>query len=142
MRAGTLILWDNYPDQRDGQIKPRYFIYLGKVDNYPIMANLTYITTQKQYYEEYGDRCSHSILRAAEGRFNLPKDSIIDFDMLVSHDHATFDEDDNISALYEFTDQEIRSILWEKVKSSKISKIVKRDIREAFSFIGVTGLRL
>ena len=58
MRLGQVIYWKNFPHQIDCEIKPRWFVYIGKYTfgslNHEIYLYTT--TTKKEYYESGGRR--------------------------------------------------------------------------------------
>jgi hypothetical protein len=145
MKVGTVFIWRDFPFQRDGIVKDRYFIYLGKSrdpDN-PIMVFLFTATSQVHYYEEWGSRTGHNYIKFKSGQYCFTEDCIVDVDSIYNNlketDFLNHTEDiEEKTVLTEFTLKRIYNLI---LKSKYISMKIKQDIHTNYNFDGITGLK-
>ena len=66
MKTGSVFCWKNYPFQKDGEPKDRWFVYLGEIKPDPLETNPELVaiiapttTAQVEFYEGGRERCAH-----------------------------------------------------------------------------------
>ena len=144
MEVGDVFVWKNFPYPKHGNIKDRWFVFLGhtRFPDTPIFAFISTVTTQIQHYEKSGDRATHLFKKFKKGDFGFPEDCILDLDTIYDNiklDKLTASPDTEIKGKIDTpTLKEIYSLL---VLSQKISRKVKCYIYESFNYAGITGLK-
>ncbi|MHB8278925.1 MAG: hypothetical protein ACYDIA_14910 [Candidatus Humimicrobiaceae bacterium] len=144
MGIGKLFYWNNFPYSKDGNLKPRLFILLGKSNIFfpPIVAYLATLTSQTQHYEPNNYREKNTIVRFKKGEFNLDMESVIDLD----HDIYDFileseiQNNKDIKIIDQISNEKLK-LIYEKLLLTGISNKIKNDIHNHFNRIGVTGLK-
>lgn len=66
MRLGDVFVWTNYPNPRDGNIKDRWFVFLGETgpaDPDPVTVVYQTTTTRFDHYEAHERRAGCSVVR-------------------------------------------------------------------------------
>lgn len=146
LKVGDVIRWNDFPYQRAGEIKPRWFIYLGRSS---IISTPTYLcfcttTTQLQHFNSGGDRSHHAIKRFDVRQFPMFEENcILDYD----EDIYDLPEDKfimckaNIDIKGSLDSDTMRNIYKQFLKSDVCSKIIMIDIHNSFNQDGITGLR-
>jgi hypothetical protein len=144
MGIGELFYWNNFPYPKNGSIKPRLFILLGKSNIFfpPVVAYLVTFTSQLQHYEPNNSREKNTIVRFKKGEFNLDMESVIDLD----HDIYDFilesdiQNNKDIKIIDQISNEKLK-LIYEKLLLTGISNKIKNDIHDHFNRIGVTGLK-
>jgi len=147
LEIGTVFRWDNFPLPRyGGEIKPRWFIYLGETGPFSQIA-IIYIattTTQKAPYEVGGDRCKHDIFRFDIRQFpEFGEDCILDFDQAP----YPIDKDRFLKASCDIVHKGIlkeatlRMIYNRFSQSGSCSKVMMQDIHDSYNNAGIAGLK-
>ena len=145
-KVGVLFRWTNYNFQHDNVVKDRYFIFLGKTNEF-LTCNIDYHvitgTSQIHYYQTGELRAKAHFLRFAVNEHSLPLETIFDVDLnLESHHITTFRDacNEQMSIVSQLSDEELR-VLFDKIaESDRISLQVKTDIRNAFDQSGIKNL--
>lgn len=145
MDVGTVFRWKDFPEPRSGEVKARWFIYLGDSGPFSqvLIAYLCTTTTQIHHFKSGGNRSSHDhhlFQKAPSSPFE--EDCILDFD---ERPHAvaksTLENNPCIEPKGKFDEQTLRMIYNRILKSKFFSKVVLRDIHESFNKAGITGLK-
>ncbi|MFW6137804.1 MAG: hypothetical protein ACOC7U_01390 [Spirochaetota bacterium] len=145
MRVGTVFKWNDFPDRRlGGELKPRWFVYLGDTGKFrtPVIAHINTTTTQLLDFQPGGKRYGHihNIFKAEETPFEC--NCIIDFSSPLYHYHKEDLEDNPDIEIKGELNEEILKILYNKmVESAYYSKIVLLDIHRSYNMAGITGLK-
>jgi len=144
MQIGELFLWDEFPYPKDGNPKPRLFIFLGKSSIFfpPIIYYIATFTSQTKYYELHGKREKNTIVKFKQEEFNLDSESVIDLDNDI-YDFITeneFNNNENIRFICKISNEKLK-LIYEKLLITGISKQIKIDIHYCLNSIGIIGLR-
>ncbi len=145
MRVGTVFIWNDFPDRRlGGELKPRWFVYLGDTGKlqYPIIAYIQTTTTQISDFEPGGNRCKHihQMFKAEKTPFEI--DCVIDFSIpFFEYQKEDLEKNPQIEIKGELN-AEILKVLYSKMrKSAQYSKMVLLDIHSSYNLVGITGLK-
>ena len=144
MRIGEIFRWRDFPHQLYGDVKPRYFIYMGKT-NFEIDPSFAYLytTTGKlEYYTGDGKRANNSHLIFRKDEYCFTSDCVLDVDMGL-HEIELSEIDNNessIDLLARLTEEKIIEI-YNYILGSSIAKIKKIDIHSSLNLSGITGLK-
>ncbi|MBU0767548.1 MAG: hypothetical protein ABIJ25_05525 [Pseudomonadota bacterium] len=147
LTVGDVIRWDRFPYPRTGEIKPRWFIYLGRttVFSTPVFAYLCTTTTNIEEFETGGARCNHASRRFEARLFPaFAQDCILDFDEEIH----TVTEDilegcrKQIDVKGHLAVDTMRNIYKQFFRPGVVSRAVMRDIHESFNRDGITGLKM
>lgn len=145
MDVGTVFRWKDFPYPRYGdEIKPRWFIYLGKTGPFsnPVYAYLPTTTTQLHRFEPGGQCCTHSHKKFSAGTTCFDEDCIIDFDSRpYVLDHAELIDNSNIDIRGKLNDEDLKYIYAQILRSAHYSPAILRDIHTSFNNSGITGIR-
>ena len=157
MRIGNVFCWKNYPFQKDGETKDRWFICLGETKPDPLETNPELIaiiapttTAQVEYYEEGQERHTHPYIRFEPmPEMGFTRSCVLDlFYSPESPSKAVFQNYFNkgeIQTVGEIPENFLRAI-YEKICSpsymTAYSPKLKRDIHDNLNTIGITGLPL
>lgn len=147
LAIGTVFRWDHFPTPRfGGEIKPRWFIYLGETGPFSQIASI-YIattTTQKAPYEAGGDRRNHDIFRFDTKQFpEFEEDCIIDFDQAP----YAIEKNQFVKAACDIAckgvlkETTVRMIYNRFIRSGSCSKITLQDIHDSYNRADITGLQ-
>lgn len=143
MQPGSVFRWDNFPLPKDnGKEKARWFVHLGCTGIYvcPAVIYLVTSTTQIQHYVPGGSRARNLAIRVDPAPAT-PFDS----ECVIDLDSGFYNVDPATIAGFG-TSIEIKGVLsklhmqqlWQLIDAStKIPKIVKRDIKRCFEDSGV-----
>ena len=142
LTVGNVIRWDNFPYPRDGNIKPRWFIYLGRASivAMPVFAYLCTTTTQTRRFEQGNARANH-----AYKRFNIKQFPMFEQDCILDFDEDLHDvtEDtletckDHIEIKGTLDQDTMRSIYKQFARPGVVSKIILLDIRDSYNRDGI-----
>jgi hypothetical protein len=146
VKPGDVFCWKAFPfPQKGGEIKLRWFIYLGDsgIFSNPIFAYICTTTTQRKDFQKGEKRAEHRYLLFRKGEFPFEEECLLDFDEL-PYQHFTkeaLEKNPDIEIKGTLEPRTIRTI-YEGIYYSKLySPRMKRDIRESLNQIGITGLR-
>lgn len=154
MQVGCVFLWGNYPFQKDGEVKNRWFIYLGESKSDPLETDEALIfviapttTSLLDFYEEGCERCKHPYVRfepLPEHGFTHP--CVLDLAyppaFLTRADFRSFMERGEIHEKGNLFAHDLK-LIYEKLCSSSGSAYsykLKQDIRSNLNALGITGL--
>lgn len=144
MNIGELFYWNNFPYSKDGNLKPRLFILLGKSNIFfpPIIVYLVTFTSQTQHYEPNNSRENNIIVRFKKGEFNLDTESVIDLDrdMYDFISESEIQSNIDIKIISQVSNDKLK-LIYEKLLLTGISKKIKNDIHDHLNKIGVIGLK-
>lgn len=145
MNVGTVFRWKEFPSPRDGDVKPRWFIYLGDAGHFSqvLLAYICTTTTQIHPFQAKGDRSSHDhffFKKSPNSPFD--EDCILDFDEPPHTPRKSILENNpNIEEKGKLDEQTLRMIYARLCKSSAYSKVILRDIHDSFNKAEITGLK-
>jgi len=143
--VGTVFRWKDFPEPRSGEVKARWFIYLGDSGLFSqvLIAYLCTTTTQIHHFKAGGNRSTHDhhlFRKSPDSPFE--EDCILDFD---ERPHAlaksTLENNSDIESKGKLNEQTLRMIYNRILKSRFYSKIILRDIHESFNKTGIAGLK-
>jgi len=146
LKVGDVIRWDNFPYPRDNDVKPRWFIYLGRTSIFkvPVFSLLCTTTTQFHHFEPGGTRSNHAYRLFSVKEFRLfDKDCILDFE----EDLHDISQDilercsDQIQIKGRLDENTMRSIYKQFSRPGVVSKVILIDIYDSFNRDGITGLK-
>ena len=137
--------WDFYPYPKSGEVKPRWFIYLGRTSamSTPIFAFLCTTTTQVSEFAPGGKRGNHDIRRFDASSKIFEQPCVLDFDEEIHPvTQVTIDNcQDKIEQKGRLDTETMRSIYNRFMRSGIISKKVLIDMHDSFNRDGITGLK-
>lgn len=146
MKPGDVFLWKDFPyPNKGGDIKPRWFIYLGNAGIFetPIFAYICTTTTQIDDFQKGGKREKHRHFLFRKGDYPFEEQCILDYDEL-PYINIKKEEIEGTSAIEVRGTLDARTmrVIYEGIYSSRLySPRVKRDIRDSLNMIGITGLK-
>ena len=145
MQLGSVFIWKNFPYCKDGNIKNRYFLYIGEshFPVNPVHIFLITATTRKMHYEIGGSREEHNIYKFKAGSFGFVEDCILDIDFLQSNiTKSAFNSCQNeIKEVGKLPEKELKEIYNLILKSKYINLKVKQDIYSSYNHTNITGLK-
>ncbi len=146
LNVGDVIWWNEFPYPKDGGIKARWFIYLGRssVFHAPIFTYLCTTTTQIEKFESGGPRTGH-----ASKRFDIKNFPVFDRECVLDFDEELYEINENIIDRHRFNieikgsldENTMRNIYKQLLRSGICSKVILRDIHESYNRDGITGLK-
>lgn len=146
LQVGTVIRWNNFPDPRYGtEIKPRWFIYLGRTDSLsnPIIIHIATTTTQLQHFESGGIRANHSHYKFSSKDTPFDEDCILDYEEKpYPVEQSIFEGNPDIEIKELLNENKIRMIYNQIRESNAYSKVIKLDIHRCLNNDGITGLKM
>lgn len=144
--VGDVIFWEDFPYPRDGAVKPRWFIYLGRTGtlSMPVFAYLCTTTTQLHHFDPGGKRSSHACKRFNVRQFpQFERDCILDYDEELYAIQETTIE--NCKARIRIRDRldenTMKNIFKQFSRPGVVSRVTVRDIFDSFNRDGITGLK-
>ena len=146
LKVGDVIRWHDFPYPKAGNIKPRWFIYLGRSSTLtpPVFVYFCTTTTQLQHFNIGGDRSNHAVRRFDVRQFSVfEEDCILDYD----EDIYNLQEDKllkceaNITIKDRLDKETMRSIYNNYLKSDVCSRMQLLDLHESFNRDDITGLK-
>lgn len=144
MDVGTVFRWEDFPTPRIGEIKARWFVYLGDSGYFSqvLIAYICTTTSQTHHFETGGDRESHDhFLFKKSPHSPFEDDCALDFDERPhSVEKARLENNPNIEQKGRLDDHTLRIIYNRVLRSRAYSKVILRDIHESFNKAGITGL--
>lgn len=146
METGTVFKWINYPKQRDGITKDRWFVYLGtsSILSKPLNVFIFTTTSKTNLYEPWDKRENKkNTINFKAGEFGFDVDCILD--VFYFQNNWTLGEfeqyKDNFDIKGKISDEKLK-IIYEKIlKENRIQKIIKTDIRRNLNDIRIFGLK-
>lgn len=135
-----------YPYPRDGSVKGRWFIYLGKTSIFstPTFAYLCTTTTQLEHFADGGDRRNHAFKRFDVRQFKMfESDCILDYNEdLHEVPEANIEKcADQIEIKGHLDNDTMRNIYKQFARPGVVSRIVMLDIHDSFNRDGITNLK-
>ncbi len=146
LKVGTVFIWKNFPFPRHGEVKNRYFIYLGDSSSLltpTISASvITYIstTTTPKIDLKYEIK-DYYYFNANESPFD--KDCIMYFDQFSFYNNVPksfLENSENIQIKGKLKTNVLKEI-YNKILKSKYPKNAKIDIYDSFKRDNITGLK-
>jgi hypothetical protein len=146
METGTVFKWINYPEQTDGIIKDRWFVYFGtsSILSKPLNVFIFTTTSKTNLYEPWNVRGNNkNTINFKAGEFGFDVNCILD--VFYFQNNWTIGEfekyKDNFDIKGKISDEKLK-IIYEKIlKENSIQKIIKTDIRINLNNIGIFGLK-
>lgn len=142
--VGDVLYWRNNAFQADGNIKSRYFIYLGNTSLYTFQINIYTVTTTSLtgYYQAGGSRCRYLHIKIPAGSFGLPKDSIVDVDSnyMPFYQNSVMDAASDIEVVGKLDNETLRAIYRLIAESRKIPPNEKDDIYTCLRNSGIKDI--
>ncbi len=144
MQAGTVLKWIDFPEPIDGEIKPRWFVCLGRSSSLfpPVCYYICTTTTQIYHYESGGDRAHHQNIRFRKNEFEFEDDCVLDLESYYYKSEESIKLNENNIQIKGLLERQIMIQIYNKILKSKCySKIIKQDIHFSFNEAGITGLK-
>ena len=147
LTVGDVIRWDRFPYPKSGEIKARWFIYLGRTSLLatPVFAYLCTTTTQTAEFAPGQARGNHACRRFEARLFPaFAQDCILDFD----EELHTVTEDmldsclERIVVKGRLDVETMRNIYKQFFRPGVVSRAVMRDVHDSFNRDGITGLKM
>ena len=157
MKTGSVFLWENYPFQKDGKPKDRWFVYLGETKPDPLETNPDLIaiiapttTALADFYEEGRERRLHPHIKFEPlPEFGFTHVCVLDLSYSPeSSSKAVFQRYVNKGeiqvkgAIPASSLREIYGKICSPSSNSFYSYRLKLDIHHNLNAIGITGLPL
>lgn len=144
MKLGTVIYWRNFPYQRHGLSKPRFFVYLGRTQYGDTKDDVYLFTTTShtEYFDAGRKRADHLIVPFKQGEYGFSEDCVLDLD---EKPHALTPPDierckKDIQYLDTLPTQKLREI-YEKInRSNNQAGYVRSDIHNSFMVNGIEDI--
>jgi hypothetical protein len=146
MQLGSVFIWKNFPHphNKDGNIKDRYFIYVGE-SHFPINPVHIFLittTTRKIHYGIGGSREKHNIYKFKAGSFGFVKDSILDLDSYYTLEKGDLDScKDEIEVICKLPEDILKKIYALLLQSKNIPLKIKKDIFISYNHANIIGLK-
>jgi len=147
MDIGSVFRWDEYPKQRDGELKARWFIYLGlsSILSEPQNVFLLPSTTQIRLYKKGERRQNHkNIMEFEQGNCGFEKKSIID--TYFFENNWTLPEfnihRNNMVVKGKVPNEDLRQLYGLILKDDYIERIIIVDIRRNLNSIKIFNLKM
>lgn len=144
MEIGCIFKWKDFPYQKDGIIKDRYFIFMGRTSIFSLTTDyyLFTLTAELNYYEKNSKRSNNLFILIKKGNYRLPEDSIIDIDVgLHTIQENKILNNNKIINLGQISEELIRKIYNFVIITKYISKKVRIDIYDSLNKSGIYGLK-
>lgn len=145
MKPGTVFKWNKFPYPKyGGEIKPRWFIYLGDTGflSTPIIAHFCTTTTSLDDFKPGGNRASHKhlFLRNAKYPF-FDEDCILDYDEApYPEEKKVLENNKDIEVKGQLDRECLKTIYNGILRSEHYPRKIVLDIHTSLNQIGVTGL--
>lgn len=147
LEIGTVLKWDNFPLRRyGGELKPRWFIYIGETG---LLSQITIIylattTTQVDHFQAGGSRSGHNKFTFKTQEFQeFEEDCILDYEERpydIKKERFLKNQGD-ISVKGKLKEETMRMIYNLFLRSGSCSNIMMLDIHDSFNKAGITGLK-
>ena len=136
MRIGTVFRWKNYPYPFDGEVKARWFVYLGRSSSFLMLlfARICTTTTQINHFKPDGKRKKHAFVKIKSGYYGFESDCILDLDSITTEvEERLLQDNPDIEIKGQITEDLLRKI-YDKIRDSKyISKKIKIEIYHSYN---------
>lgn len=146
MKIGTVFKWKNYPEQKDGVIKDRWFVYLGTSSTLSPPLNVFIFTTTSQInlYEPWNIRKNNkNIINFKAGECGFDVDCILDVFFFQNNwtlgEFEKYKNDFDIKG--KISNDRLKNIYGKVLNEESIQTIIKTDIRRNLNEIGIFGLK-
>jgi len=130
MEIGTVFKWINYPEQRDGITKDRWFVYLGTSSKLSTPLNVFIFTTTSK------------TKNFKAGEFGFDVDCILD--VFFFQNNWTLGEFEKYKKYFDIkgkiSNEKLKIIYGKILKENSIQKIIKIDIKTNLNNIRIFGL--
>lgn len=139
MNVGDIFRWTNFPCPKHGNIKSRWFIYLGNSGIYNTTIYIHILTTTTNLSNITG-----SCISFKKGECGFESDCVanIDNDFYNNLTNETIEKNKNdIEIIGAIPENKLKYIYKKVLESKRISKIVKMDIYNSFNLNNITGLK-
>lgn len=141
MDAGTVIKWSNFPDrQYDGEIKPRWFVYLGDTGPFSNIqiAYLFTATTQFNKLATGEIKEGHTYCSFDPNTSPFEQKCFIDVDEEpYYYSVSELKNNPNIKIIGKLSKQDAHMVYNKVYQSSTLSQIQIRDIYDSFIRVGI-----
>jgi hypothetical protein len=145
IKTGQIIYWSDFPLQKDGNLKGRYFLYLGisSIFDTPILVNLITTTSQIHYYKSGAKREKAVVFFINRNKYSFfTTDCLIDFNL----GYQTVNQDTlmtaNIEVKGEFSLEDLTVIFNKLIRAGSVQIKSLREIRQRLEEIGCKNLAI
>ncbi|NCO24585.1 MAG: hypothetical protein COZ07_01755 [Candidatus Infernicultor aquiphilus] len=145
MEIGTVFKWINYPEQRDGITKDRWFVYLGTSSKLSTPLNVFIFTTTSKtnLYKSGNERENKkNTINFKAGEFGFDVDCILD--VFFFQNNWTLGEFEKYKKYFDIkgkiSNEKLKIIYGKILKENSIQKIIKIDIKTNLNNIRIFGL--
>lgn len=148
MKIGDVFRWDDYPKQKDGMLKARWFIYLGlsSILSNPQNVFLLPATGEILLYNNGCRRQNHkNIMRFSSGDCGFEMDTIVDLNFFENNwELNEFNNyTNNMTIRGSVSNNQLKSIYNLIFESDYyIQKIIITDLRKNLNSIGIFNLKI
>ncbi|MHB8281059.1 MAG: hypothetical protein ACYDIA_25995 [Candidatus Humimicrobiaceae bacterium] len=148
MKIGDVFRWSDYPKQKDGNLKARWFVYLGlsSILSNPQNVFLLPATSQTDLYKSGCRRQNHkNIMKFANGDCGFEEETIVDLNFFennwVLKEFNNYI--DNMTTKGSIPNNQLKQIYDLVLNSSEyIERIIIIDIRRNLNNIGIFNLKM
>lgn len=145
MNPGDVFRWARFPHpQFGGEIKARWFIYLGQTTSFiqPIIAHICTTTTAKMDFEKGGRKESHKKFSFEKGKHPFDQECYLDFEEEpYAFSKKELESNQDIGYKGTLDQRSLRAIYDGIYRSKSYSRQIKMDIRESLNQVGITSLK-
>ena len=147
LEIGTVLRWDKFRLKRYvGEIKPRWFIYIGETG---LLSQTSYIylattTTQVDHFQAGGSRSGHNKFTFKTQEFHeFEQDCILDYEEepYAIEKEGFLKTQGDIFVKGKLKEETMRMIYNQFLRSGSCSNITMLDIHDSFNKAGITALK-
>ncbi|GAB1351856.1 MAG TPA: hypothetical protein PKC25_03260 [Candidatus Rifleibacterium sp.] len=144
MQPGDVIYWHDFQLQKDGEVKNRYFLYLGKssVTETPVLVNLITTTSKLSHYASGGDREKNLVFRIDRNKYPFfTTDCLIDLN--IGYQNVTQDtlNSSQVEIVGKFDLHDLSTIFNRLVDAESVPVKRLREIRMRLEEVECKGLK-
>jgi hypothetical protein len=145
LKVGVVIRWNNFKDKRyPGEVKPRWFIYLGNSGKLttPTFAYLHTTTTRFSQFQKGMIKEFHKHYTFKSTNTPFESDCAIDYnESPYSVNEETLENNPNIEEKGELS-IEIMKMIYNKIYNSPgYAPVIIYDIHTSYNLVGITGIK-
>jgi hypothetical protein len=144
MEAGEVFYWVDFPLQNDGELKNRYFLYLGhsSIVDTPIVVNLITTTTQLDYYKQGGRRANNHVFHVDKGKYPFfSMDCLLDLSIGYQHTCQSVLDNAQTNVLGKLEYHDLSMIFNKLVDAESVPPKRLREIRQRLEEVGCKNLK-
>jgi len=144
MKPGTIFRWSQFPYLKSGEIKPRWFISLGKTSllSPQVFCHLCTTTRNINAFKKGGEREKHDNFTFNPEKYPFDEECILDFnERPYSVPEKDLKNNPDIEVKGILTDQDLRMIYNRILQSPSYSRQIILDIHASLNAIGIINLK-